>query len=60
MGSWTGWVKQLLLLAQQSQTLVTARPVTARLPLVVKATQQFESVVTRMRTFVGQVTWRAE
>jgi hypothetical protein len=60
MGSWTGWVKQLLLLAQQSETLVTERPVTARLPFVVKATRQFESVVTRMRTFVGQVTWRAE
>jgi hypothetical protein len=53
-------VKQQLLLAQQSQTLVTARPVTARLSFVVKATRQFESVVTRMRTFVGQVTWRAE
>ena len=52
MGSWRGWVKLLLLLAQKSQALVTARPVTARLPLVAKATQQFESVVTRMRTFV--------
>jgi hypothetical protein len=50
MGSWKGWVK--LLLANQSQVLVTVPTVTARLQLVVKATQP--------RPLVRQVTQRAE
>jgi hypothetical protein len=58
MGSWRDWVK--LLLANRSQVLATAPPVTARLQLVVKATQQFESVATRTRPLVRQVTQRAE
>jgi hypothetical protein len=52
------WVK--LLPAKLSQVLTTAPPVTAKLQLLVKATQQFESVAMRTRTLVRRVTPRAE
>ena len=58
MGSWRDWVK--LLLEKRSPVLTTAPPVTAKLQLVVKATQPFESVAMQTRTLLRQVTHRAE
>jgi hypothetical protein len=58
MGSWRDWVK--LLPENRPQVLTTAPPVTAKLQLVVKATQRFESVAMRKRTLLRQVTQRAE